>query len=69
MEAAVILSSEVGIKHACEALDVARAGFYRTQARKVPPLLSPCSIRPRHVHCLPRNGREYLISSTPSDSG
>ena len=37
MEAAVILSSEVGIKYACEALDVARAGFYRTQARKDAP--------------------------------
>ena len=41
MEAALTLSSEVGIKHACEALDVARAGFYRTQARKDAPSVEP----------------------------
>src|SRR5208282_6135518 len=41
MEAAVTLSSEVGIKHACEALDVARAWFSRTQARKDAPFVEP----------------------------
>ena len=45
MEAAVTLSSEVGIKHACEALDVARAGFYRTQARKDVPFVEPLQER------------------------
>jgi len=34
MEATLTLSSEVGIKQACESLDVSRSGFYRTQARK-----------------------------------
>lgn len=37
MEAAHTLSFEIGIKPACEALDVARSGFYRTQARKNAP--------------------------------
>lgn len=39
MEAATILSSEIGIKPACEALEVSRAGFYRTQMQKNPILL------------------------------
>jgi putative transposase len=39
MEAATILSSEIGIKTACEALEVSRAGFYRTQMQKNPILL------------------------------
>lgn len=37
MEAAHILSSVIGIKPACESLDVSRAGFYRTQTRKETP--------------------------------
>ena len=35
MEAALSLSSEIGIQPACQALDVARSGFYRAQARTV----------------------------------
>jgi hypothetical protein len=34
MEAAHILSSGVGIKPACKALKVSRAGFYRAQTLK-----------------------------------
>ncbi len=34
MEAALTLSSEVGIKPACESLDIARSWFYRRKARK-----------------------------------
>jgi len=58
MEAAVILSSEVGIKHACEALDVARAGFYRTQARKDVPFVEPVQDRtsPRSLSSEERQG-------------
>jgi putative transposase len=41
MEAALTLSSEVGIKHACESIKVPRAGFYRTQARKAEPSAEP----------------------------
>lgn len=38
MEAALTLSSEVGIKPACEALDVSRAGFYRKRERRDMPV-------------------------------
>ncbi len=41
MEAALTLSSEVGIKHACESLEVPRSGFYRTQAREHAPSMEP----------------------------
>ena len=34
MEAALTLSTDIGIKPACKALGVSRAGFYCTQARK-----------------------------------
>jgi len=34
MEAAHILSSEIGVKPACESLDVSRAGFYRSHTDK-----------------------------------
>jgi putative transposase len=37
MEAALTLSSEVGIKPACESLDIARSWFYRRKARKNAP--------------------------------
>jgi len=33
MAAAVLLSSDIGIKPACEALDLSRAGFYRNRGR------------------------------------
>ncbi len=58
MEAAVTLSSEVGIKHACKALDVARAGFYRTQARKDAPFVEPVQERnsPRSLSSEERQG-------------
>jgi len=38
MEAAAMLSAEIGIKPACEALEVSRAGYYRTQTQKTIPL-------------------------------
>jgi len=41
MESTAILSSEIGIKPACEALEVSRSGFYRTQARKAKPSAEP----------------------------
>jgi len=37
MDAAITLSSDVGIKPVCEALGIPRCGFYRTQARKHAP--------------------------------
>ena len=58
MEAALTLSSEVGIKPACEALDISRAGFYRTQAQRTAP---PVEIKkrpspPRALSCDERQG-------------
>ncbi len=49
MEAALTLSSEVGIKPACEALEVSRAGFYRKRERRDAPFVEPrqCSNSPR----------------------
>ena len=41
MEATLTLSSDIGIKSACESLDVSRSEFYRTQARKNAPLMEP----------------------------
>lgn len=41
MEAALTLSSEVGVKPACQSLDVSRAGFYRMQMRKAKPYVVP----------------------------
>jgi putative transposase len=41
MEAALTLSSEVGIKPACESLDIARSWFYRRKARKNAPYVEP----------------------------
>jgi len=37
MEAALTLSSDIGIKPACESLDIARSWFYRRKARKNAP--------------------------------
>lgn len=58
MEAAHILSSEIGIKPACEALAVSRAGFYRTQARKDAPSVEPkqCMNSPRALSADERQG-------------
>lgn len=58
MEAALTLSSEIGIKPACEALEVSRAGFYRTQAQRT---ASPVEIKkrpspPRALSCDERQG-------------
>ena len=36
MEAAHILSIDIGVKPACEALEVPRAGYYRTQTASLP---------------------------------
>jgi len=41
MEATLTLSSDIGIKSACESLDVSRSEFYRTQARKNAPFMEP----------------------------
>jgi putative transposase len=58
MEAALILSSEIGIKPACESLEVSRAGFYRRQARKDAAFVVPKQSQnsPRALSCDERQG-------------
>ena len=58
MEAAHILSTETGIKPACEALDVSRAGFYRTQTQRNASLVEPRKrpSPPRALSCDERQG-------------
>jgi putative transposase len=41
MEAALTLSADIGIKSACESLDVPRSGFYRMQTLKRAPFMEP----------------------------
>jgi len=60
MEAALTLSSEVGIKHACEALDITRAGFYRTQAREHTPSVEPNN-RPSPPRALSSDERQGVL--------
>lgn len=66
MEAALTLSSEVGIKHACEALDVARAGFYRIQARKHTPSVEPKK-RPESPRSLSFEERQEVLNILHTD--
>jgi putative transposase len=66
MEAALTLSSEVGIKHACEALDVARAGFYRTQAREHTPSVEPKK-RPESPRSLSPDERQEVLDILHTD--
>ena len=58
MEAALTLSCDVGIKPACEALDISRSGFYRREARKNAPPADPkkCPIPPRALSSDERQG-------------
>ncbi len=60
MEAAHILSTEIGIKPACEALEVSRAGFYRTQGQRT---ASPVEIkkRPSPPRALSCNERQRVL--------
>ncbi len=41
MEAAISLSSDVGVKSACESLGISRAGFYRERAKRHLKLVKP----------------------------
>jgi hypothetical protein len=62
MEAAAILSSEIGIKPACEALEVSRASFYRTQTDKA---LEPhkCPSPPRALSSEEQQGMLDILHS------
>ena len=60
MEAALTLSSEVGIKPACEALEVSRAGFYRMQTQRNGPLVEPHN-RPSPPRALSSDERQGVL--------
>lgn len=60
MEAAHILSTEIGIKPACESLAVSRAGFYRTQTQRNAPLVEPRK-RPSSPRALSSEERQGVI--------
>jgi putative transposase len=60
MEAAQALSSEVGIKPACEALEVSRAGFYRMQRQQNAPPVEPNN-RPSPPRALSLDERQGVL--------
>ena len=66
MEAALTLSSEVGIKPACKALEVSRAGFYRTQTLKATPSVEPHK-RPSPQRALSSDERQGVIDILHTD--
>ena len=66
MEAAQILSSEIGIKPACESLDVSRAGFYRMQAQLNAPPVEP-NKRPSPPRALSSDERQRVLDILHTD--
>ena len=66
MEAAAILSSEIGIRPACEALEVSRAGFYRVQTDKNPVSLE-LQKRPSPPRTLSSEERQKVLDILHTD--
>jgi putative transposase len=66
MDAALTLSSDIGIKPACESLDIPRARFYRVQARKHTPVVEPKK-RPSPPRALSVEERQEVIDILHSD--
>lgn len=66
MEAALTLSSDIGIKSACESLDVPRSGFYRTQARKNATPMKPIK-RPSPPRALSSYERQGVLDILHAD--
>ena len=66
MEAARALSSEVGIQPACEALAVARSGFYRMQARSHATPVEPKK-RPSPPRALSPDERQGVLDILHAD--
>ena len=66
MEAALTLSCDVGIKPACDALDIPRSGFYRREARKnAPP--QKARKRPSPPRALSSDERKEVLAMLHSD--
>ncbi len=66
MDAARTLTSEVGIKPACDALGMSRAGFYRTQARTSGPQVEPTT-RPSPARALSADERQGVLDLLHAD--
>ena len=66
MEAALTLSFEVGIKPACESLDVSSAGFYRMKAQRNAPPVEP-SKRPSPPRALSSDERQGVLDILHTD--
>jgi putative transposase len=66
MDATRTLSSEVGIKPACDALAVPRSGFYRAQARKHAPPVEPKK-RPSPARALSTDERQGVLNLLHAD--
>lgn len=66
MEAALTLSADIGIKSACESLDVPRSGFYRTQTLKRAPFMEPRK-RPSPPRTLSLKERQGVLDILHTD--
>ena len=66
MAAALTLSSDIGIKPACESLDIPRSRFYRVQVRKNAPWVEPKK-RPSPPRTLSSDEREAVLDILHSD--
>ncbi len=66
MEAALTLSSEVGIKPACKALELSRAGFYRMQTQRNAPFVAPNN-RPSPPRALSSGERQGVLDILHTD--
>ena len=66
MAAALTLSSDIGIKPACESLDIPRSRFYRVQVRKNAPWVEP-NKRPSPPRTLSSDEREAVLDILHSD--
>ena len=66
MQAVATLSSDIGIKPACESLDIPRSGFYRMKARTMAPPLEPMK-RPSPPRALSLNERQEVLDILHAD--
>ena len=66
MEAVLALSADIGIKSACESLEVPRSGFYRMQALKKAPNMEPRK-RPSPPRTLSLNERQGVLDILHTD--
>ena len=66
MQAAATLSNDIGIKQACESLDIPRSGFYRMKARETAPPVEAMK-RPSPPRTLSPNERQGVLDILHAD--